>query len=468
MKIFNLILSLLCCAMTVIAEPVGQKATLQGTVTDAVDGSPLSGVIISLPGLNQNTVSDANGKYVFSNLPACRTTVQVSYLGHQTQTKTIDLRRTSIMNFVMKESNAMINEVVVTGISGNILSKNSPTPVAVVSADQLLTTSSTNIIDALSKVPGVSQVTTGGGISKPVIRGLGYNRVVVVNDGVRQEGQQWGDEHGIEIDPQTVNSVEILKGPASLMYGSDAMAGVIIFKRDPFLPEGKMSAQVGSEYQTNNGLFDYTVDFAGNQKGFVWNGRYSDKMAHAYKNKYDGYVLNSQFRERAASGVFGYTGSKITSLLTLSYYHLTPGIVEGERDDKTGQFLMPIDDNGEEGERIATDHERKTYGRGMPYQQIHHYKAVLDNTIYLGSGQLKALIGYQQNRRQEFENPVTPNTCGLGLLLRTVNYDLHYQSPVNNGWSMATVLTVCSRKMRIKVQNTSSRLIGSLIMACLP
>ncbi len=170
MKIFNLVLSLLCCAMTMMAEPVDQKAKLQGSVTDAVDGSPLSGVIISIPVLNQNAVSDINGKYIFNDLPACKTTVQVSYLGHQTQTKRIDLTKTSIMNFVMKESNAMINEVVVTGISGNSLNKNSPMPVAVVSADQLHLTSSTNIIDAVSKVPGVWQITTGGGISKPVIR----------------------------------------------------------------------------------------------------------------------------------------------------------------------------------------------------------------------------------------------------------------------------------------------------------
>jgi iron complex outermembrane receptor protein len=438
MKVLNLILSLLCFAMTVTAEPVGQKVKLQGTVTDAVDGSPLTGVVISIPSLNKNAVSDSNGKYIFNDLTPCKALVQVSYLGHQTQTKMVDLTKVSNLDFVMKEANAMINEVVVTGISGNTLSKNSPMPVAVLSAEQLQLTSSTNIIDALSKVPGVSQVTTGGGISKPVIRGLGYNRVVVVNDGVRQEGQQWGDEHGIEIDPQTVGSVEVLKGPASLMYGSDAMAGVVIFNRDPFMPEGKMMAQVGSEYQTNNGLFDYTVDFSGNQKGFVWNGRYSDKMAHAYKDKYDGYVLNSQFRERAASAVMGYNGPKSSTLLTLSYYHLTPGIVEGDRDETTGQFLMPYNNNGQEDERIATDHERKTYGRGMPYQQIHHYKAVLDNTIFLGSGQLKTLIGYQQNRRQEFENPVTPNTCGLYLLLHTVNYDFHYQSPVFNGWSMAT------------------------------
>ena len=109
----------------------------------------------------------------------------------------------------------------------------------------------------------MSQITTGGAISKPVIRGLGYNRVAVINDGIRQEGQQWGDEHGIEVDGQSVGSVEIQKGPASLMYGSDAMAGVIILHPHRILPLGKMSVNLSTGYQTNNGLFDYSANFAG-------------------------------------------------------------------------------------------------------------------------------------------------------------------------------------------------------------
>lgn len=126
---------------------------------------------------------------------------------------------------------------------------------------------STNIVDAMSHQPGISQLTTGGSISKPIIRGLGYNRVVVMSEGVRQEGQQWGDEHGVEVDGNSVNSVEILKGPASLMYGSDAMAGVVILHPQPILPEGEMRANVSTEYQTNNGLFGYHLSLGGNQKG---------------------------------------------------------------------------------------------------------------------------------------------------------------------------------------------------------
>lgn len=323
------------------------------------------------------------------------------------------------------ESSIKLSEVVVTGLTGSQKLKQSPSPVSVISPRQLEAQPSANIIDAIAHQPGVSQVTTGSGISKPVIRGLGYNRVVVVNDGIRQEGQQWGDEHGIEVDQNSVHSVEILKGPASLMYGSDAMAGVIIFHQQPTPPKGTMRANVSTGYQTNNGLFDYSLNFTGNESGFVWNTRYSGKLAHAYKNKYDGYVYGSSFREQSFSQMLGINRRTWLSHLTLDYYHLTPGIIEGERDEETGRFDVP------DGYRL------NSYGKPMPYQQIHHYKAVLDNSFYLGDGSLKLLVGYQQNRRQEFEEAERPDECGLDFMLHTVNYDLHYLSPENNGWKFS-------------------------------
>ena len=331
----------------------------------------------------------------------------------------------SIKHNPITESDVKLSEVVVTGLTGSQKLKQSPSPVSIISPRQLEAQPSTNIIDAIAHQPGISQVTTGSGISKPVIRGLGYNRVVVVNDGIRQEGQQWGDEHGIEVDPNSVHSVEILKGPASLMYGSDAMAGVIIFHPSPTLPKGDMRANVSTGYQTNNGLFDYSLNFAGNKAGFVWNSRYSGKMAHAYKNKYDGYVFGSSYREQAFSQLLGYNYSLGHTHLTLDYYHLTPGLVEGERDEKTGELLVP------------DGYDLKGYGKPMPYQQIHHYKSVLDNSWYFGDGNLKLLLGYQQNRRQEFEEEEHPDECGLDFLLHTVNYDLHYLSPEMNGWKFA-------------------------------
>ena len=304
-----------------------------------------------------------------------------------------------------------INAIVVTGLTGDVHLNEVPTPISVIQSVDLQARASTNIISAIAREPGVSQITTGGAISKPVIRGLGYNRVVVVNDGIRQEGQQWGDEHGIEVDGASVHSVEILKGPASLMYGSDAMAGVLIFHPAPIAAPGKVQGSIFTEYQSNNGLIDYSLNASGNHNGFIWNARFSDKYAHAYRNKTNGWVLNSGFRERAASGMIGLNRGWGYSRLKFSYYHLTPGIIEGEEEGPTG------------------------YIPGLPFQQVYHYKAVLDNTFRLGKGRLKALIGWQQNRRQEFEE--SADEYGLYFLLNTLNYDIKYQQEASGGWKYA-------------------------------
>ena len=317
-----------------------------------------------------------------------------------------------------------LNELTVTGVTGDTKLKHVTAPVSIVSPQVLRATASTNVIDAISRQPGVSQLTTGGSISKPIIRGLGYNRVVVMSDGVRQEGQQWGDEHGVEVDGNSVNSVEILKGPASLMYGSDAMAGVVILHQQPTLAEGEMKANVTSEYQTNNGLFAYHLQMAGNQKGFVWDASFSDKMAHAYKNKYDGYVPGSQFRERAGRLMLGVNKGWGHSRLTWTAYHLTPGIVEGERDAQTGEL---------EHEDGWTGHQ---YSKSLPFQQVKHYKLVWDNSLNLSSGYLKALIGYQQNRRQEFEESM--DDYELYFKLHTLTYDLRYVTNEFDGWKLST------------------------------
>ena len=317
-----------------------------------------------------------------------------------------------------------LNELTVTGVTGDTKLKHATAPVSIISPQVLRATASTNIIDAIAHQPGVSQLTTGGSISKPIIRGLGYNRVVVMSEGVRQEGQQWGDEHGVEVDGSSIGSVEILKGPASLMYGSDAMAGVVILHSQPTLAEGELRANVSTEYQTNNGLFAYNLSLAGNQKGFVWDARYSDKMAHAYKNKYDDYVPGSQFRERAGRLMLGVNKAWGHSRLVWTAYHLTPGIIEGERDPETGEL---------EYEEGWTGHQ---YGKSLPFQQVKHYKLVWDNSLNLSSGYLKAIIGYQQNRRQEFEE--SEDEYELYFKLHTLTYDLRYITNEWNGWKLST------------------------------
>ena len=348
-----------------------------------------------------------------------------------------------------------LNELVVTGVTGDTKLKNSTAPISIIRPQELRSTAATNIVDAIAHQPGMSQLTTGSGISKPIIRGLGYNRVVVMSDGVRQEGQQWGDEHGVEVDGNAVNSVEILKGPASLMYGSDAMAGVVILHSQPTVAEGETKGSAAAEYQTNNGLWGYSLNMAGNQKGFVWDARWSGKMAHAYKNKRDGYVPGSQFREMGGRLMIGLQKHWGHSRLTWSAYHLKPSIVEGERDALTGELVT------------ASGWSEKSYSASLPYQQVRHYKLVWDNSLNLPNGYLKAVIGYQQNRRQEFEehhhdhegehhdheddphnthnthnthdthNTHSSDDPALFFKLHTMTYDVRYLTHETNGWKLS-------------------------------
>ena len=413
-----LLLSLLLSVQLPALSAGKDVRTLSGKVTDKASGEPLAGVYVIFPDLRQGAMTDSEGNYLVTGLPAIVTTVQVSLLGHQTIIEDIDLRLTARRDFALAETNASIAEAVVTGITGSEVRRDSPSPVAIVSARELQESASSNIVDALARKPGISQITTGGGISKPVIRGLGYNRVLVVHDGVRQEGQQWGDEHGVEVDPQSVGSVEVLKGPASLVYGSDAMAGVIVLNDYPVLPRGTVSVKAGAEYQSNAGLFGYTGDAAGNNGGMVWDVRWSQRMAHDYRNASDGFVPGTRFAEKAASGMLGINRSWGWSHLKVSLFQLVPGIAEGERDPETGLLEGPA--NG--------------YAPELPFQRVNHFKAVLDNFFIAGEGSVKATVGYQRNSRREFEE--SASEPGLDLQLHTVNWNLQYKRTVVSGWKL--------------------------------
>ena len=313
----------------------------------------------------------------------------------------------------MKE--AILSEVTVQGIAGVQRLKDAASPFMVVTPKLLHNAQGTNMVDVISHLPGLAQISTGSGISKPVIRGLGYNRVVVVDQGIRQEGQQWGDEHGLEVDEEGIHSVEVLKGPASLMYGSEAIAGVMILHPEHPLEEGTMQVKAGSQYQSNNNLYDYRVGFAGNVNGWLWNWHFLDKAAQNYKNAIDGRVPGSWFKERDVQGMLGVSKSWGHSWLRFSHVNFKPGITEGERAD--------------DGSLV------ESHG----FQKVRHTKVVSDNAWYFGEGTLKAIVGYQQNYRREFEveEEAEEPEVALAMRLHTVNYDIKYLHTLPRDWKLS-------------------------------
>ena len=414
------------------------QTSLSGKITDSKDKTPLPGATVYFPDLKIGAATNADGVYQINNLPKGKFTVSVKYIGYSTLSLSIDLAGVTDKDFELSEGVIESKEFIVTGVSQATEKNRTPTPITLVPKTALLQSSSTNIIDALAKQPGISQLSTGQGISKPVIRGLGYNRVVVVNDGIRQEGQQWGDEHGIEIDEFSVNNVEILKGPASLAYGSDAMAGVINFISAPTANAGEINGNIIANYQTNNKQIAYSGNIAGNIKDIIWDARFSQKKTGNYRNSYDGKVFNTAFNETDFNGIIGVNKKWGYSHLHVGYYHLNLGIAERERDSASGKFLKEVA-NGDTAvdDAIANTNDLNGYKLFNPRQNIIHTKAVLNNNFVIGSGRLALTLGFQQNQRQELADVLHPNQYGLYFLLNTINYDVKYILPEKNNWNIA-------------------------------
>ena len=178
------------------------------------------------------------------SVPSGNYLVEVSFVGYKSVSENIYINGETKHDFKLEQNYTEASEVVVTGVSKATQIKRNPVPVVSVTHDYLIRNLSTNVIDAIAKIPGISGVTTGPNVSKPFIRGLGFNRILTLYDGVRQEGQQWGDEHGIEVDQYGIQKIEIIKGPASLSYGSDALAGVVNLIPTPPAPEGKIIGDI--------------------------------------------------------------------------------------------------------------------------------------------------------------------------------------------------------------------------------
>ena len=411
------------------------QVTLTGTITDQKSNEPLFGVNIFVPELLLGATTDTLGIYKITNLPKRKILLRISYIGYKTMIEPVDLTTGLIKDFKMEESPEQMNEVVVTGTSRATDIRRSPIPIVVAESKGINMNVNTNIIDALTKIPGISAVTTGPNISKPYIHGLGYNRVLTLYDGVRQEGQQWGDEHGIEVDEYGIDRAEIVKGPASLTYGSDALAGVV--NLIPFSPvqTGMIKGNFLGEYQTNNGMSGGSLALDGNRKGILWGGRISHKQAMDYQNRYDGRVYNTAFSETDASVYTGVNKSWGFSHLDFSFFNDLQEIPDGSRDSATRQFTKQITE-ADTVRPIVSRSELNSYKISVLHQHIQHYRIYSSSNIYLDDSKISIILGYQFNHRQEFSHPQAPSTPGLDLHLNTITYDAKYSFPELKGWEI--------------------------------
>ncbi len=412
--------------------------SLSGKITEKGKQSTLPGASVYIPDLKLGVVADSNGHYVISYLPNGTYLVEVHSVGFKTFTRNVSVNGATVANFELTDEYVEESPVVVTGLSKATQIKRSPVPIIAINHDYIATNISTNIIDAIAKVPGVSALTTGPNVSKPFIRGLGYNRILTLFDGVRQEGQQWGDEHGIEVDQYGIERIEVIKGPASLTYGSDALAGVVNLIPTQPAPEGKLIGDIVTEYQTNNGMFGGSGMLAATKNGFEWIGRISHKEAANYQNKIDGRVYNTAFSETDAALSLGLHKSWGYSHLSMSLFDDLQEIPDGSRDS-LGRFTYQNTEADTAPRPVVPASELTSYKMTVLHQHVQHYRAYFTNNFAFGNSHLVVNLGFQKSVRREFNHPEDPyqDVAGLYLQLYTYSYDVKYYLPEMNGWNIS-------------------------------
>lgn len=409
--------------------------SLTGRITEK-SGTPLPGASIYIPDLKLGVVADTGGYYRFNSLPSGRYLVEAHFIGYKTFTKTATVSGPVTLDFMLSDEYVEESAVVVTGLSKATQVKRNPVPIVSISHDYLVTNLSTNAIDALTKIPGIRAVTTGPNVSKPFIRGLGYNRILTLYDGIRQEGQQWGDEHGIEVDQYAIDHVEVIKGPASLSFGSDALAGVVNLIPTQPAPEGKMKGDLTLDYQTNNKYLGGSAMLGATKNGFEWLARISHKQAVDYQDKIDGRVFGTAFNETDGNASLGLHRKWGYSHLDIVAYNDLQEIPDGSRDSLTRQFTRQITEI-DTARQIVSQHDLNSYTIERLHQHVQHYRVYSGNSFEMGDwGRLQVNLGFQRSIRQEFSHPVLYNIAGLDLRENTYTYDVKYFLPEFNNWNV--------------------------------
>ncbi|HDR50460.1 MAG TPA: TonB-dependent receptor [Mariniphaga anaerophila] len=385
---------------------VNAQNQIKGTVTD-LEKNPLGGATIYLPEMSKGTITDANGEFLLNNLPNGDIKIQFSFLGYNTQMLTVNMTAQNNIEIKVKLTTAVIQsqEVVVTG--GYVSSQHeNAVKIDVLSQKAIFLRGTSNFMEALTSVPGVDMISKGQGVSKPVIRGLSMNDILVLNNGVRIENYQYGENHPLGIDGSNIERVEIVKGPASLLYGSDAIGGVLNFIKPRPAPQGKIEGEYRAELFSNTRGISQAVNIKGaskNLNGGIWAGQRS----HAdYLQGGGSYAPNTRFNEKTISASTGYTARSGTFKLFYDYFKQDLGM------------LLPA------SIPLVTERGRKNE---VWYQNLEHQLLSSQNTLCIGKYRWATHFAWQNALRKLH---TTLDVPFVEMKLNTITFESKLHLPV--------------------------------------
>ncbi|MCU0380495.1 MAG: TonB-dependent receptor [Chitinophagaceae bacterium] len=373
--------------------------SFSGSIEDADTHEKLEAAVVTIRELRQSTVTNEKGFFQFNGLCPGSYNIEVSHVDCQPLSLHIHLKEDLSQSIVMPHKASQLSEVVVvgtqrssvTGITGELKGK------------QLDLSRGLSLGESLKQVSGVSVLQTGTNIYKPVIHGLHSNRVLILNNGIRQEGQQWGSEHAPEIDPFIANRITVVKGASSIRYGGDAIGGVILVEPKLLRYAPGMNGEVNAGFFSNNLQGVVSAMFEGNSPkhpSFAWRLQGTAKRGGSARTP-DYWLANSALSEFNGSATAGWRRANKGLELFYSIFNTKLGIFTGAHIGNVTDLINAI--NGNEPPAYIKD-QPFTYAIDRPYQQVQHHlgkaKAFLQTGDY---SRLNIVLSTQYNRRREYD-----------------------------------------------------------------
>ena len=402
-------------------------------------GEPIIGGLVKIHELRTGSTTNLEGEFNLLGLNKGNYHLHFTAIGFHALTIDTAISDKNLELFItMEVSVNELHEVVIETDPLKIDQEQSSLILHAVDKSYIDKNSGSTLLNSIDNIEGISTINQGVGVSKPVIRGLSFNRIAVTEHGIKQEGQQWGADHGLEIDQYSVEKLEILKGPASLMYGSDAMAGVVNIKHSIDVEEGKTEADLKTIYRSVNNTRGINAGVKGREKSFIYKVQgsvlnYNDYSIPADSFTYQGFRLpieqnqlkNTAGLERHFNTTVGINKKWGFSHLTVSNYHQKLGVFPGATGFARGYNLQQDELNDIE----------------LPSQAINHFKVISNNSISVGKDWLEVDLGYQQNHRKEFEEAVSHgfpidlnDSLGTELKLNTFSGNARLHHDVSKKW----------------------------------
>jgi iron complex outermembrane receptor protein len=379
---------------------LGQKCDLsiRGKIIHLENNEPILGAYVWIEEANTGTVTDENGSFTFKNLCQGSYKITIQYLGHQEIQEKIELTAGTLnKTFRMQEESLELSGVEIHGHRDAV---QTTTALTSLYGEALLLTRGESLGESLKRVAGVTTFSTGNSISKPVIHGMHSNRIMILNNGIRLEGQQWGAEHAPEIDPFIADEITVIKGAETVRYGPEAMGGVILVTPAPLPTKKESLTNVHLIGSTNGRMGNISATHSSGStkiKGLGYRVHASAKKAGNVQSP-EYFQGNTGLTEYSASAALGYSSGKLGTEAYYSYFNTNLGIL---RDAHTGNLsdLNNIIANG----RPFSEADF-SYDLVNPKQVVAHHLAKIKSHYHLSDRwKINLQYGLQFNSRQEFD-----------------------------------------------------------------